>query len=88
MAIVGASFDSPEENQAWAEDEAFEYELWSDLGRELAVYYGAADDETATTPRRLTKLLDGSGTLVLEYESVSVSTHPSDVLADCEMLFQ
>lgn len=39
-------------------------------------------------PRRVTKVLDKDGTLVLEYISdVDVGTHPEAVLEDCRRLF-
>jgi len=81
------SFDDPEVNQAWAEEEAFEFELWSDEDRDLALYYGAVDRRTDSIPDRITKILDGDGTLVLEYLDVSVGSHPQDVLEDCTLLF-
>ncbi len=87
MQIIGISFDPADENQAWAIQEGFQYELWSDLGRELALYYGAATTETQNSASRKTFLLDAEGTLVLEYPSVSAGTHPAEVLEDCELLF-
>lgn len=81
-------FDSPAENQAWAEEEAFQYELWTDDDKTLALTYGAADDADQGYPYRITVLLDAEGDLVLEYlEDVVVGTHPQDVLEDCEKLF-
>lgn len=85
--IVGVSFDSPEKNQAWAEREGFEFELWTDTDKTLAVHYGAASSTSAFVPDRITKILDRNGDLVLEYLGVSVGTHPALVLEDCEKLF-
>jgi peroxiredoxin Q/BCP len=87
VRIVGASFDPPEENLAWAEQEGFQYELWSDLERDLALYYGAAATDTQPSASRLTFLLDADGTLILEYSSISTQTHPSEVLEDCQAIF-
>jgi peroxiredoxin Q/BCP len=87
VSIVGVSFDSPEENEAWAVDEGFEFELWSDLDRTLALYYGAAASESASLASRRTFLLDAEGTLVLEYRIEVLGTHPAEVLSDCELLF-
>lgn len=88
MRIIGASFDSPEENQTWAVEESYEYELWSDEARELALYYGAATTATQGAASRVTKLLDASGTLILEYAGVSVGAHPGEVLQDCQAIFE
>lgn len=87
MQIVGASFDPPATNLDWAQQEGFQYDLWSDGGRELALYYGAATSPQAGSAKRITKVLDAKGTLVLEYLTVSAGTSPLQVLADCEILF-
>jgi peroxiredoxin Q/BCP len=87
IEIVGVSKDSPAKNDAWAEDEGFQFELWTDDQNDLALYYGAAATETQSYFARLTKILDSDGTLVLEYQVSSVGTHPAQVLEDCQVLF-
>ncbi len=88
MVIVGVSFDPPSETSAWAADEGFLFELWSDRSKELAEYYGAASGPTDPAADRVTKLLDADGTLVLEYvDNLVIGTHPAQVLADCQALF-
>ena len=88
MKIVGVGWDSPEDNQDWADDEGFGFELWTDEETTLAVYYGAAESEDDWFVSRVTKLLDGQGTLILEYvDNVNVGTHPAQVLEDCESIF-
>ena len=84
---MGVSFNSPEENANWANTEGFQFELWTDDERSLAVYYGAADSTDAWFPNRLTRILDASGHMILEYNTVDVSTSPYDVLNDCQILF-
>ena len=85
--IVGVSFDSPSKNAAWAAEEGFAFELWSDDDKTLALTYGAARNASQSYADRVTKILDASGTLVLEYEVTSIGTHPQDVLEDCTALF-
>jgi hypothetical protein len=51
------------------------------------MHYGAAARPTAATPKRITKILDAEGVLVLEYLTVDVGTSPWDVLDDCRVLF-
>ena len=87
MQIVGVSFDDPDENASWAEDEGFTFELWSDDDKTLALYYGAASSENAVVADRVSKLMEEDGTLILEYVDVSTGTHPDQVLADCQALF-
>lgn len=84
---MGVSFDAPAKNAAWAEDEGFRFELWSDLDRELALHYGAASSRTQSNASRTTRLLDADGRELLRYDSVNVATSPADVLSDCETLF-
>ena len=70
------SFDEPEVNEEWAEDEGFSFELWTDDDRTLALTYGAARSADQATASRKTMILDATGTLVLEYESVGVGAGP------------
>ena len=50
--------------------------------------YGAAEDAGAWLPERVSVILDADGNLLLEYmDNVSTGTHPTNVLADCEILF-
>lgn len=85
---MGVSFDPPATNQAWATDEGFAFDLWTDDARALALHYGAADAPDDAAPARMTFLLEPSGEVALEYrEGLDVATHPDDVLHDCRVLF-
>lgn len=88
IQIVGVSFDSPSENASWSADQGFQYELWSDVDRSLAIYYGAGT-ASSYAASRVTKLLDEDGDLILEYVDVDlgIGAHPSDVLSDCQAIF-
>ena len=88
VRIVGASFDSPEANSAFRDKYSFEFELWSDLERTLAIFAGAAKEPSNRNARRVTIVLDAEGALVLRYDSVAnVLGHPQAVLDDCRGLF-
>ena len=85
---MGAGLDSPATNDAWAEDEDFQYELWTDEDKTLGITYGALSGPSDGSVDRVTMLLDAKGELLLEYTgSIAVGTHPADVLEDCEILF-
>ena len=84
---MGVSFDDPDDNQDWAQDEGFAFELWTDSDKTLALYYGSIEQENSWLPGRVTRVLDAEGTLVLEYDDVSISQGPQDVLEDCQVLF-
>lgn len=61
--------------------------MWTDTDKTLALAYGAASSANQRTADRVSVLLDGDGTLLLEYLDVAVSNHPAEVLADCRILF-
>ncbi len=90
MTIIGVSFDSAAKNAAFKASDNFAFALWSDLGRELALYYGAATTKTQGAADRVTVVLDDSGTQVLTYSAFMVNnnltSHPASVLADCKTL--
>jgi len=87
VKIVGASFNKPEKNASWAKNQGFAYEVWSDVERELALILGAASKPNQATPKRVTRVLDAQGRVVLSYDDVSVGTHPEQVLEDCRKTF-
>lgn len=88
MTIVGVGLDDPEDNLAWAEEEGFLFELWTDEDKVLGVTYGALTGSRDSSVDRITMLLDAAGDLLLTYtEAINVGTHPADVLEDCEALF-
>jgi len=88
VRIVGVGFQSPEENQAWVEEQEYPYEVWQDRDRELAMHYGAAAAPGAFAPSRVTVILDAQGRALGEYRPVSsVSDHPGEALEDCRALF-
>ncbi len=88
MQIVGVSFDKASKLQEWAEDEGFQYELWQDDDKSLAVHYGAADSTSAFWADRVSVLLDKNGEVLLEYkDNLSTGSHPQQVLDDCTILF-
>lgn len=90
MNIVGVSFDSPERNATFKANEEFPYPLWSDVQRELALYYGAATSASAPLANRITVLLDADGTWLLTYVPnafAGLYAHPGQVLEDCQRIF-
>jgi peroxiredoxin len=83
------SFDTTSALRSWAADEDFEFELWQDTDRTLALHYGAVDSASDWAPDRISVLLDAEGRHIVSY-SVSIfglGDHPVDVLEDCEALF-
>ena len=89
VQIIGVSFGEPEVLRSWADEENFEFELWRDDDRTLALHYGAIETASSFWPDRITVMLDGDGNHILTYEVdiFGIGSHPADVLEDCETLF-
>ena len=73
----------------WAASEGFEYELWRDDDKTLALHYGAIESTSSSYPSRITVLLDSDGNHILSYavDMFGIGDHPEDVLEDCEAIF-
>jgi peroxiredoxin Q/BCP len=82
--VVGLSFDSPEENKAWADEQGFEFPLLSDVdhsvGRRFEVERDA-DDQYAHFPLRVSYLVDPDGVIRKTYAVSGVQAHATSVLA-------
>ena len=72
------------DNAAFIEENSFPYLIWSDLGRDLALYYEAATSASQGMPSRVTAVLDPQGNWILKYvvEFFNEKGHPGDVRED------
>jgi peroxiredoxin Q/BCP len=83
--ILGASFDTVEENRAFADAQQFPYRLLSDPTREVGGAYGVVkppDEQWADFPRRHTILIDPQGNVHKVYVVTDVAANAGEVLAD------
>ena len=80
--ILGASFDSPEENRSFRDKFNFPYDLLCDTGKSMGMAYGAAGDASATHPARISYLIDPEGKVAKVYGKVVPGDHPDEVLRD------
>ena len=80
--ILGASFDSPEENKAFKDKFDFPYDLLCDTDRAMGLAYGAAGDAGASHPARISYLIDPEGKIAKVYGKVVPAEHPDEVLRD------
>lgn len=88
VRIVGASFNKPEKNREWVAEQKYNFEVWSDTEKTLALALGAVSSRYLPVPSRITVILDAQGNVVLHYlDGIDVGTHPGDVLEDCRTLF-
>ena len=89
---MGASFDTVEEQKAFAEKENFSYPLLADTDRSTGLAYGVgrdADDKFADWPRRASFLIDPNGVIAKVYdfaEKPDLSEHAQKVLDDLNEL--
>lgn len=87
MVVLGASFDAPAENLAFAQDQRFPFRLLSDSDRRAASAYQVArdpGDKFADFPRRHSYLIDDEAMIRRAYDVTDVARHADEVLADVE----
>jgi peroxiredoxin Q/BCP len=77
--VMGVSFDTVDENAAFAEKFSFPFLLLSDPGREIGLAYHAADRPDQEHARRITYVVDPEGRIAHALEQVDVRTHAADV---------
>lgn len=87
--ILGASFDTPAENLAFAEAQNFNYRLLSDVDRTVGAQYDvrrADGEQYADYAKRHAFLIDPEGVIRQTYVVTDVAAHAADVLADLRAL--
>jgi len=87
--ILGISFDTVEDNRAFAEANGFTYPLLSDVDRRVGRAYGVErrpDDEKPDYPWRATFLIDPEGRVRKAYRVTDAASHPAQVLEDLRAL--
>ena len=80
--VLGISFDSVEENRAFAEKFDFPFRLLCDIDRSVGMAYGAADAPDAGYAKRISYLIDEDGRILHAYPEVDPKTHLDQVLGD------
>jgi thioredoxin-dependent peroxiredoxin len=87
--VLGASFDTPEDNLAFAEKNDFPFRLLSDVDRTVGEAYEtkrAPEEQAPEYPKRRTYLIDPRGVIRKAYRVRDVAAHPDEVLADLRAL--
>ena len=82
IKVVGVSFDTPEDNAAFADKHQFGFPLLSDTDHAVAIAYGACSGPDARYPDRVSFLIDEHGVIEKVYDQVDPRDHPARVLAD------
>ncbi len=89
--ILGASFDTPAENKAFADEQQFGYRLLSDTGRQVGAAYEVVrppDDARPELPLRIAYLIDPEGVIRRSYEVTDTAGFAAAVLDDLGELRQ
>ena len=82
MQVLGASFDSVENNAKFARKFEFNFPLLCDVDRKIGVAYGAADDTSASSAKRISYLIGKDGKIRKAYPKVNAAAHPEEILKD------
>jgi thioredoxin-dependent peroxiredoxin len=83
--ILGASFDTVEDNRAFAAKFDFPFPLLCDTAREIGLAYGACEAADAGYANRISYLIK-DGRIVKTYGEVAPARHPGEVLEDLAAL--
>ena len=89
MEIVGISFDPPEKNRKFAENNGFPFRLLSDVDRAVGELYETKRSPQERSPneaKRRTYLIDPEGRIAKAYRVTDTRTHAGDVLRDLDAL--
>ena len=82
MQVIGVSFDSPEDNTAFASKFKFPFPLISDTDRKLGMAYGACDSPKDEYARRIAYVIDEQGKIAQAHPKVDARTYPKEQLAN------
>jgi peroxiredoxin Q/BCP len=85
LEIVGISFDTPEDNRAFAEKNGFPFRLLSDVDRKVGEQYEtkrAPEEQSPEYAKRRTYLIDPQRIIAKAYRVTDIPAHPAQVLED------
>jgi thioredoxin-dependent peroxiredoxin len=90
VAVIGASFDRPEDNNAFAEQNGYPFPLLSDVDRAVGMLYEtkrAPQEPSPEYAKRRTYLIDPQGRIAKAYRvTTDIPEHPGQVLEDLRAL--
>ena len=79
-AILGVSYDTPEEHKKFKEKYRLNFELLSDMNKDTSVAYGAYDHKNPDLPKRITYVIDEDGHIENTFDNVDVMNHADEIL--------
>ena len=78
--ILGVSFDTVDDNRAFAEKFQFPFRLLCDTDRKIGMAYGACDEPNASSARRISYVIGPDGKIAAVWRKVDVKQHVEEVL--------
>ena len=78
--ILGVSFNTVEQNAAFAKKYGFLFPLLCDVDRKIGLAYGAAENADQKSAKRISYLIDPLGRVAHVFQKVAVKEHPQEVL--------
>ena len=84
LKVFGVSYDTPADNQAFADKYGLQFPLLSDTERKLAEAVGAAG--SMGYPARISYLVGADGRVLQAYPDVTPAEHAAEVIADFRAL--
>ncbi len=81
MKVMGVSFDSVEENKAFAQKFDFNFPLLCDTLRTMGMAYGAAASADAKYPERITYIIAADGTIEWANKVDDIEAHVHAAIA-------
>lgn len=82
--IYGVSFDTPAENQNFANNFHFNFPLLCDVDHEIGLAYGAAETDKDEYARRIAYVIDENGRIEEAHAKVDPASYPADQLASLQ----
>ena len=81
MEILGASFDTAQDNAKFAEKYKFPFPLLCDTDRKIGIAYGAATSPKDEYAKRIAYVIDEKGKIAAVNPKVDPRTYPKEQLA-------
>ncbi len=81
VVVLGASFDSVEDNCAFAQKFGFPYKLLSDTDKKVGELYGAVQPDKPGYAKRIAYLIDPQGKVKKVWEKVDTKAFADEVVA-------
>jgi peroxiredoxin Q/BCP len=75
------SFDTPEDNKAFAKKFNFPFPLLCDTDRQIGIAYGAAESPKDEYARRIAYVIDENGIIDQAHPKVDPASYPHEQLA-------